>query len=166
MKNSKIQTKVIALAISFIVLITCFNSSIYGQIISQSHCFTIKAVAVTGSECATNTCGNPGAQCSQCIDVTITSDLCTGLNPTAFTVSSNSSSECHSICSPTNDFSVSYETCSWTNPRTIYCTAIADGHSATFRICHVVPGFTYTICLPSPTYCPYPRVCDCATVQF
>lgn len=168
MKYSTFTSKGIAVAISFFAIFTCFTNSINAQApeTTNSSCFSVSAVRVTdGTQCNTSECGpNPFAthQCDKCVDVTITCDRCPGLKPTTFIIRSISNSECHSVCSPTLDFSNSTEdrgpNCSWNNPRTLYynnINGIPDGNSATFRICYssVQPPQTYHIQLPAGTYC-------------
>lgn len=125
---------------------------------TQSPCWTTSVTVVNHSTdsviCATGTCGNPSFQCGRCLDVTICSDKCAGLNPTSFTITSsgNNSADCHSICSPTGQFLNSGmdvgPACSWATPRTMLVAnvgGIPDGQCIKFRICHVQDGFDYTI---------------------
>ncbi len=109
MKNSKINSKGIASAISFVVFFIYCNITVHAQtIVTQSHCFTASAVSISGSAgCNTGECGHDGwptVGCGTCIKVTITSNKCAGLHPNTFTVTSNASDDCHSVCSPNGDF--------------------------------------------------------------
>jgi hypothetical protein len=149
------------LAIPFFLLLAFWSSLLYAQpsVTQQSDCFTVTVSgAHSTTSCSSNTCGTPSAGCqSDCITVTIKSDQCTGLDPTTFTVSSGVNNECHDVCSPSGDFTSSYDHCSWSTPTTITynnVNGIQDGHSATFQICHVSDGQTYEIACTNPVQCP------------
>ena len=173
MRHSRLTRKEIALTISFFVPCACFSNSLYAQLVAitqQSNCFTISLVhgdtAMNGVGCVIAlTCSPDGIhddQCARYIDITICSDKCPGLDPTTFIIHTNSSTDCHAVCSPTGDFHSLIDgldmadTCSWYDPRTIITNnlgGIADGHCATFRISHVNDGQTYHIKLPAGTKC-------------
>ena len=172
MNNSKTNKKRISFAISFLVLFSfCSNIMLAQSVTQTSNCFSISVVGVTdGTQCScTNTCGtNPydGQQCTICVDVTICMDSCSGINPSAFTVTSESSTDCHTVCSPTGDFTNCAtcgevgDLCSWSNPRTMLSThagGVADNTCVHFRICRNSTGTdappahqTYDIAIAHP----------------
>ena len=158
-------------AVSCFLFLTCFANLLYAQITQQSNCFTISVVGVPvsdGTNCDTSytLCG-PNAfnthPCDSCFDVTICNNLCGGANMGIYpnggiVITSNSSTDCHSVCSHTGQFF--HDTtdpgpiCSWFNPRTIYDVnplGIPAGQCLTFRICRSRFGAspqTYHIAYP------------------
>ena len=187
MKNSKKISRKIASAISLFVLFVCWSNALFAQstcpsgitITNSNPCFTISATCVTnGGTCNDGGCGpNPNAiqYCVSCVDVTVTS-ICNDL-PIHFEIFSTSSEDCHTVCSPSGDFTMlaggcapSSTKCSYCDPRDIdYAgnsgNGLQYGHTATFRICHrydtptYVPE-TYHIYLPSHGCGTPPTTCD------
>jgi len=177
MKNTELNfKKAIVLAIPFSALFALCSSNLFAQppsgtitINNNNPCFVISASWVTdGSKCVTNQCGpDPGdvSYCDACVDITITAE-CPTLYPIYFYIHSESTEDCHSVCSPSGDFSIlstgcnpdNDSKCSYCDPREIqYLGNSGNGlpytHSATFRICHRTDSpytqQTYNIYLPS-----------------
>jgi hypothetical protein len=162
MKN--LTNKLISAAIlCFLFLASC--SGLFAQITTtNSDCFTVSAVAVSNGSCNTTVCGNnlQTHVCDACVDVTICipSSGC-GVHITGLTITSSSTTDCHSVCTPTTDFvndpnDPVGQNCSWSDPRTLIATKVGGfihGDCATFRICcNAVNGRpqTYTIAVTDP----------------
>ena len=185
------KLKGIALAVSVFMVCACWVSTSfaqYPQVSTQSNCFTTSVSAVTdGSKCdpsSLDICGSSPSDeetCYICADVTICLDKCSGISPTKIRIESVSSTDCHSVCSPTGDFNSNYPndpgyTCSWNNPRDlIYATAggIPDNGCASFRICRNTKGtnsgthqhYRITILAPANAHCGMTQ-CGYAEVVF
>src|SRR6185295_961233 len=98
--------------------------------VGGSPCFSVTATYVTDTS-VSGRCNNGACRtnpvdiipCNNCVDVTICMDSCSGLNLKQFGIVSSSSTDCHSVCSPTGDFLYNTDptgsTCSWYNARVI-----------------------------------------------
>jgi hypothetical protein len=157
MKNSRFnQLKGIALAVSVFLLCIGFNSSVFAQV--QSNCFTI-SVDTTSLVCEQGDCGTPSQHCTECRKITITHDKCAGLVITDLVIISKADDDCHTVCSPSGNFTLTSGTavCSWANPRVLTHSSsggISWLGTATFMICHTAGGAqSYKISLPSGTTC-------------
>lgn len=187
--------KGIAFALPLFLLFACCSSSVFAQpaTITQSNCYTITE-DTSHYVCDTmyhlpqgdrpkscNVGGNYGNHnCTYCKTFRICMDKCTGLNPTTFTVTSSSSTDCHNVCSQ-GDFNIfdqwgnGFEDCSWLNPRvmvSVISTGIPDLQCVKFTICRAIPPGvtpiptqTYTISLPAGTSCGG-VACGNATITF
>jgi hypothetical protein len=160
MKNLRINgfSRRTLCAVSVFVFIVCCHTIAFTQTVTPSTCFSISIVTTT-SQCGGLYCGNdvPQLRCTDCYEITITSNLCAGLNPTSFTFSSNydNNDDCRNLCSPSADFVVTPNNpnpgCSTYGPRTLTYTGIGgigNGNSAKFVLCrkpNPPVGTTYTI---------------------